>query len=69
MMIGQAERYVVLVQEREDIVVVPALVSKLECVGVAARQQLKECREPLVILVKLGRQLEQHRTGLGRQRP
>ena len=39
---GQAERYVVAVQELEDFVGVPALVAKLERTRIAARQHVQE---------------------------
>ncbi len=42
MVVGKTERYVMLVQADEDIVVVPTLVAKLEREAVAAREHFKE---------------------------
>src|SRR5262249_25716521 len=49
-MVGQTKRYVMLVQEIEDIVVVPALVTELEGEAITARQQIEEGRQPLGVL-------------------
>jgi hypothetical protein len=65
-MIRQAERDVMMAQKREDVVRVPALVPKLECVRIAARQHRQERRQPLAVFLELRRKLEQHGADLGR---
>ena len=68
MMIGKAERDVMRLQQIVDVIVVPALVAKFECIGIAARQHAEERRQALAVLGKLRRKLEQYRSDLGRQR-
>ena len=67
MMIGKAQCDVMRAQELVNIVVVPALVAKLEGVGVTARQHVKKGRQTVTVLGKLRRKLEQHGSDLGRQ--
>ena len=48
-----------------NIVLVPALVTKLESVGITARQHVQERRRALAVLGKLRRKLEQYVPTLG----
>ena len=68
MMIGNAKRDVMRTQELVNVVIVPALVAKLERVRITARQHVEEGRQTLAVLGKLRRKLEQHGSDLGRQR-
>src|SRR5262249_25036217 len=58
-MVGQTQRYVIFVQEIEDGVFVPALVTELEGEAITARQHVEEGRQPLAVLRELRRKLEQ----------
>jgi len=69
MMIGNAQRDVVVTQQIQDIVLVPAWVTKFECVRPPGAKQLEERAQPLAILLELRRQLEQHRPRLVAQQP
>src|SRR5262245_13081097 len=52
MMIRNTERNIARAQKLEDIVVIPAPVSRFECVEIAARQHLEERFQPLAILLE-----------------
>ena len=52
-MVRQAERDVVVAQQIENFVLVPARIAKLEGVAPLLRQQLEERGEPLAVGLKL----------------
>lgn len=62
--VRNAERDILIGQQREDLWRVPARMTKLETVATPFRQQLEEGCQPLGIGLKLRRQLKQDRAGL-----
>ena len=66
--IGKTKGNVMRAQELVNVLVVPALVAKLEGVGIAAREHAKERRQPFAVLGKLRRKLEQDHADFRRER-
>ncbi len=60
MVIRKTKRHVVVTQQVEDVIRVPALVAEFERVGIAAGQHFEERLQPLAILFEARRELKQH---------
>src|ERR1700730_7929923 len=56
-------------QHRQDVILIPALVTKLERIPIPRRQHSQEAIEPLTILQKMRWQLKEHRNRLWSERP
>jgi len=57
-MVGQAQRAAVVVQQIENIIIIPTRLAKLEGVAVGRRQQRQESRQSLAVGGKMRGELE-----------
>ena len=69
MMIAYAERNRARGQQVEDVFVIPTDMAEFERVPPAPVQHVDEGGQPFAVLLEIGRQLKQHRSGLRPQQP
>src|SRR4051794_18818197 len=69
MVIRNTQRGVMVAEQVEDIILVPARMAKLERIGPLGAEQLEERCKPLAVLLELRRQLKQDRSGFCTKQP